>query len=127
MGRKSPFSVDLKLDVPTTVDGVLGGQATLEHMEATFPMLRKQQEVLKVLVEDQWEHHQKIRNRNKSRGQAFEIGDLVLVRVEVQTIKEKGPGKLRLKARGPFQVFVSNVGLSCELLLFNFNPFQHER
>ena len=73
-------------------------------MEAAFPLLRKQQEVLKALVEDRREHHRELQNSSKQGGTPFAVGDLVITRVEVQTDKKKGPGKLRLKARGPYRV-----------------------
>ena len=102
MGQEFPFPVDVRLD-PTPVVGTSAlGRASLEHMEAAFPLLRKQQEVLKALVEDRREHHRELQNSSKQGGTPFAVRDLVIARVEVQTDKKKGPGKLRLKARGPY-------------------------
>ena len=52
MGREFPFPVDVRLDPNPVVGTSAPGQASLEHMEAAFLLLRKQQEVLKALVED---------------------------------------------------------------------------
>ena len=55
-----------------------GGQATLKHMEAAFPLLHKQQKALRAMVEDSQKHHPDSENR------LFEVGDLVITHVEAK-------------------------------------------
>ena len=104
MGRKFPFPADVRLDSNPAVGASAPGQASLEYMEAAFPLLRKQQKVLKALVDDRREHHREMQNSTKQGGTSFAVRDLVITWVEVQTNKKKGPGKLQLKARGPCRV-----------------------
>ena len=56
------------------------------------------------MIKDWRKHHQNFKNSNKHPQKPFEVRDLVLVRVEVQTDEKRGPGKLKMRARGPHRV-----------------------
>ena len=84
MGHEFPFPIDVRLDSNPVVGASAPGQASLEYMEAAFPLLQKQQEVLKALVDDRREHHRELQNRTKQGGTLFVVRDMVITRVEVQ-------------------------------------------
>ena len=103
IGREFPLPIDIKLEKHTTADSSNDGERTAEHVHAAFPLLHKQRALLRILTEERREHHRALRNKEK-HPTVFAVGDLVLVRVQVQTSNDRGPGKLQLKARGPFRV-----------------------
>ena len=51
VGREFPFPIDLQDEVDPR-DALTHSQGTLQHVDATFPMLFKQQEILMLLNED---------------------------------------------------------------------------
>ncbi|CAJ1928911.1 unnamed protein product [Cylindrotheca closterium] len=55
------------------------GQNTLEHIETMFSLFWRQKELLKLLNEEQREHHRMLKNQTRTR-RKFEIGDIVMVR-----------------------------------------------
>ena len=56
--------------------------------EAAFPLLFKQREILKLLIQDRQDAHRKKINDGK-KPTAFDVGDLVMVRVEVKTSDDR--------------------------------------
>ena len=103
IGREFPFMLDVNLESVTTPTGNEWSEWTLEHIDAMFPLLLKQRELLHLLTEDRRRFHREL--LNKSRKQAtFEAGDLAIVRVQVQSKKQHGPAKIQMKARGPYRI-----------------------
>jgi hypothetical protein len=103
VGREFPFPIDFEREPIIPRKHAAEGQQTLEHIQGTFPLLRQQQQVLKVLVEDRREHHRQLKNEGRNM-KTFAPGDLVIVKKQVQTSQERGPAKAKMKARGPYRV-----------------------
>ncbi|CAJ1952165.1 unnamed protein product [Cylindrotheca closterium] len=81
----------------------LPGQNTLEHIETMFPLFWRQKELLKLLNEEQREHHRMLKNQTRTR-RKFDIGDIVMVRKQVQSNASAGiPAKLVLRTKGPYR------------------------
>ena len=94
------------LDVAEPVERVVGspGEATLQHIETTFPLWFKQKELLKMLTADRRERHLALANKDKTRRE-FNPGDLVVIRRQVKSNAAMGrPAKLQVKARGIYRV-----------------------
>ena len=94
------------LDVAEPVPRIIGnpGEATLQHIETTFPLWFQQKELLKYLTEDRRARHTALANKNRSKREFFP-GDLVVVRRQVTSDASTGrPAKLRVRARGPYRV-----------------------
>jgi hypothetical protein len=108
MGRDFPFPLEVRLNRPVPrVNNSNQGELVSEHVDAVFPLLAKQRELLKILVQERREHHRNLRNEGRAnplKPTMFEVGDLVLVRKQVTTTAKKGPAKLQLQARGPYRV-----------------------
>ncbi|CAJ1931163.1 unnamed protein product [Cylindrotheca closterium] len=69
------------------------GQNTIEHIKTMFPLFWREKELLKLIREEQREY------------QKFEIGDIVMVRKQVQSNASAGiPAKLVLQTKGPCRV-----------------------
>ena len=108
LGREFPFPLETRLNRPVSrVNNSNQGELVSEHVDAVFPLLAKQRELLKILVQERREHHRNLRNEGRSsplNPTSFDVGDLVLVRKQVTTTTKKGPAKLQLQARGPYRV-----------------------
>jgi hypothetical protein len=104
IGREFPFPIDTSLESHEFSDTSNDGERTSEYVDGAFPLLMKQREVLKTLIEDRREHHRDLRNKNAAGSTIFAVGDLVLVRVKVKSDAKVGPAKMRIRARGPYRV-----------------------
>ena len=103
IGREFPFPIDFEHEPIIPRDHAAQGQQTLEHIDSAFPLWRKQQEILKLLIDERREHHRKLKNEGRSM-KTFAPGDLVIIKKQVQTTQENGPAKARMHARGPYRV-----------------------
>ena len=103
MGREFPFPINFEHEPIIARDHQAQGQQAIEHVNSAFPLWRKQQEVLKLLIEDRREHHRNLKNDGRNM-KAFAPGDLVIIKKQVQTTQENGPAKARMHARGPYRV-----------------------
>jgi hypothetical protein len=89
------------------------GEATSQHVETMFPLWFRQKELLKSLNEERRTHHREMANQNKTQ-RTFQPEDLALVRKQVTTNATEGkPGKLTLKARGPYRILEEAGKNSC--------------
>ena len=103
-GREFPFPVEIAAEATTPTNSNSSGHEVLKYVEGAFPLLFKQQEVLRILNEDRRQHHRDLKNKLLAGSHNFEVGDLCIVQVQQQSDQEKGPAKLRIKARGPYRV-----------------------
>ena len=103
IGREFPFTLDVNLEEVTTPANNEWAEWTLDHIDAMFPLLLKQRELLHLLTEDRREFHRETVNKNR-KSPTFEVGDLALVRVQVKSQKKHGPAKIQMKARGPYRI-----------------------
>ena len=103
IGREFLFPIDFEREPIVPRDNTAQGQQTIEHVDSAFPLWRRQQEILKTLVDDRREHHRQLKNDGRTM-KTFAPGDLVLVKKQTQTTDEKGPAKARMQARGPYRV-----------------------
>ena len=97
IGREFPFPIELREDAPIQSVSQNTTEVVLERTEAFLPLLCKQQDIFKALLEDQRKHHRKLVNKNCTE-QKFEVDDLVVVKVQVQSNKDRGPAKLQVSA-----------------------------
>ena len=99
IGREFPFLVELNLEKTPAIPGENTAELVMEHIDSSFPLLRHQQELLQILIDDRRQHHRKLRDdKLKAKPPNFEVGDLVFVRVQVQSLAAKGTAKLQMKA-----------------------------
>ena len=104
IGRHFPFPIDASTqEHPPITDNVNQGEMTEMFIESHMPLLKKQREIFNILVQDRREYHRTLQNRGRKQ-KTFAVGDLVSVRVEVQTSDRHGPGKSQLQVRGPYRV-----------------------
>ena len=103
IGREFPFPIDIEPEPITQRDNQNTGGQTLTHVDATFPLFKKQREISRQLNEDRRVHHRELKNQGRKM-QAFAPGDLVIVRKQMTTTEAQGPAKTRLKARGPYRI-----------------------
>jgi len=104
LGRSFPFPIDLATMPPPFRVPNTKGQDALDHVDATIPLLRRQQELLVLLNRQRRLRHRELRN-NKITPRVFEPGDLVIVRKQVQSKAAEGiSAKLRFRAKGPYRV-----------------------
>ena len=103
IGREFPFPIDYEREAIIPRDHQAQGQQTLEHIDSTFPLWRRQQAIIKILIEDRREYHRQLKNEGRNM-KTFAPGDLVVVKKQVQTTQEKGPAKARMQARGPYRI-----------------------
>jgi hypothetical protein len=103
LGREFPFPIDTSVTTRQENDNTNYGELTIAHVEGAFPLLFRQRELLKILIRDRREYHRSLRNKDK-HPKTFAVGDLVLIRKQVQTSIKKGPQKLQMSARGPYRV-----------------------
>ena len=101
IGQEFPFLVDMSSDM-TLQEALAEGQEALDHCNSASPLLYKQRQLLKILNEARWLHHRELRNAGVNQWK-FEIGDLVIVRKQVQSDAAAGvAAKLLFKAKGPY-------------------------
>ena len=94
------------LDVAEQVPRIIGspGEASLQHIETTFPLWFQQKELLKMITEDRRARHTDWANKHRKK-RVFSPGDLVVVRRQVQSDASTGrAAKLHVWARGPYRV-----------------------
>ena len=103
MGREFPFPIDFEHEPITPRDHEAQAHQTLEHIDSAFPLWRRQQEILKTLVDERRDHHRNLKNQGRNM-KTFAPGDLVVIKKQVQTTQERGPAKARMHARGPYRV-----------------------
>ena len=103
IGREFPFPIDFEREPIIPRAHGAEGQQTIDHVESTFPLLRQQQQLLKILVDERREHHRNLKNASRNM-KTFAPGDLVIIKKQVQTRQETGPAKARIKARGPYRI-----------------------
>ena len=102
IGRDFPFPIDVENNAIVPRQHTFQGDQVLEHLSVAFPLLQKQRTLLNILTQERRERHRELKDAAKTT-KAFAIGDLVLVRKQVQT-KDKAPAKLRIRARGPYRI-----------------------
>ena len=103
IGREFALPIDTHLSTDQLPRADNFGELSTAHIEAGFPLLFKQQQLLKILTEERRAYHRALRNKNKTNP-TFNVGDLVIVRKQSPTTEAHGPGKLRFEARGPFRI-----------------------
>jgi hypothetical protein len=100
--RTFHFPLDVKEQLPRIIGNP--GERALQHVETMFPLWFQQKELLQVLVQERRLRHTELANRNKKCREFFP-GDIVVVRRQIKSDASTGrPAKLRIKARGPYQV-----------------------
>lgn len=104
IAREFPFPVEIAATTQKAAYSGSNGHYVVEHIDGAFPLLFQQRELLRILVEERREHHRSLRNNHITGQTKFQAGDLCIVRVQVQASDEKGPGKLQVRARGPYRV-----------------------
>ena len=103
IGQEFPFPVDLS-STTALQETLTEGQEALDHCNSALPLLYKQHQLLKILNEMRWQHHQELKNAGVNQ-QKFEIGDLVIVWKQIKLDAAAGvAAKLLFKAKGPYQV-----------------------
>ena len=82
-----------------------GQNTPMEHIETMFPLFWRQKELLKILNDKRREHHRMLKNQSRTR-RKFNIGDIVMVRKQVQSNASAGiPAKLVLRTtKGPYRI-----------------------
>ena len=79
-------------------------QEVIDKIETMFPLWWNQKELLKSLIKERRAHHLQLKNKHRTQ-RTFEIGDLIMVRKQVQSNALEGiPAKLVLKTKGPYRV-----------------------
>jgi len=102
IGHEFPYPIDLTHATPR--DGAAEGQNALDYCDAASPLLYKQHKLLGILNDCRRERHQELRNEGKTQRE-FDIGDLVIVRRQVQSRATDGvSAKLTFRAKGPYRV-----------------------
>ena len=97
IGREFPFPIEIQEDAPVEALASNTTEVVLERTEAFLPLLRKQQDIFRILSQDQRDHHRDLVNKNCKEWK-FDVGDLVVVKVQVQSNKDHGPAKLQVSA-----------------------------
>ena len=103
VGREFLFPIDVSdSDVVPKRLRTSTGDASLQHIESSFPLLFQQRELLTVLNAERRRAHVELKNEGRKTKQ-FAPGDIVQVRKQVNT-KDGIPAKQVMKARGPYRV-----------------------
>ena len=120
IAREFPFMLDINLEAVTTPTNNEWSEWTLEHIDAMFPLLLKQRELLHLLTEDRREFHRQLKNKTRKQP-PLAVGDLAIARVQVKSQDKLGPAKLQMKARGPYRILeqVSPTTYRIQRLPFN--------
>lgn len=103
VGREFKFPLDIALhDAPTPVDGsVFAVHAFLRLGQENSQFAQK---ILQLLTEERRTYHRERANETRNQ-QLFQLGDLVMVRVAVQSQAAKNRvAKLTYRLRGPYEV-----------------------
>jgi hypothetical protein len=103
LGRAFPFPIDLATDTrPRRIPDE--GQDALDHADASFPLLRRQQELLAICNQERRRRHRELRN-DTATPRTFQPGDLVVIRKQVHSKTADGiSAKLMFRAKGPYRV-----------------------
>ena len=99
--RTFKFPLDTHLDGETSRIPQEGEDA-LAHIETMFPLWFQQKKLLQVINDERRARHREMANSTRKH-RKFQPGDLVIVRKQVAA-KEGQPGKLTLRAKGPYRV-----------------------
>ena len=102
IGRKFPFPIDVEKQAVVPRLHSSSAAQVIDHMDAAFPLLMKQRQLLKILTEDRREHHRLLKNCAKNMKE-YSPGDLVVIRKQVTSAVD-APAKLMIRARGPYRV-----------------------
>jgi ribosomal protein L21E len=103
-GRVFPFPLQIDEDNnPVRVPPGQGEEA-LAHLETNFPLWARQSTMLQILVAERRERHRDLANQGRTV-RKFNVGDLVIIRKQVQSSLEKGiPAKQKFKWKGIYKV-----------------------
>jgi hypothetical protein len=114
------FPIDLKQPA-TGYQGTNSSQEALWHVEAVFPLLRLQQEVLTILNKDRREKHRALKNETRKE-KNFQVGDIVIVKKQKKSVAGELSAKLVFKAKGPYRILEKEAegnGYKIQLIPFN--------
>lgn len=103
VGREFLFPIDISDTsvVPARLR-TSTGDASLQHVEASFPLLLQQRELLSVLNAERRRAHVELKNEGR-KTKTFAPGDIVQVQKQVQT-RDGVPAKQMMRTRGPYRV-----------------------
>ena len=103
-GRVFPFPIQVTEEAnPVRIPQGQGEQA-IAHLETNFPLWAKQSTLLQILIAERRERHRELANSGKVP-RTFNIGDLVIVRKQLQSDADKGaPAKQRFRWKGIYKV-----------------------
>jgi ribosomal protein L21E len=103
-GRVFPFPLQIdEDDNPARIPPGQGEEA-LAHLETNFPLWARQSMMLQILVAERRERHRDLANQGRTV-RKFNVGDLVIIRKQVQSSAEKGmPAKQQFKWKGIYRV-----------------------
>lgn len=91
-------------------------EQAVEHIQTAFPLWFQQLEILKAINADRRKEHRDRKNATR-KGIQFEVGDIVMVRKQIQSNAAEGrPAKLALAQRGPYRVIGTEGNGSYKLL-----------
>jgi hypothetical protein len=111
--REFPFPIDLGPAVPH--DGIAKGQSALDHIEASLPLLYSPRQLFNLLTEEQRLYHAELKN-SAIKQCTFDIGDIVIVRRQVQSSKKRGiSAKLVFRNFGPYHVVQQVLPNLCKI------------
>jgi hypothetical protein len=103
-GRVFPFPIQVaEEDNPLRIPQGQG-EAALSFIETNFPLWAKQSTMLQILIAERREKHRDLANKGRSV-RKFNIGDLVIIRKQVQSDGERGiPAKQKFRWKGIYRV-----------------------
>ena len=103
-GRVFPFPIQVSEEENPARIPQGQGENALAFVETNFPLWAKQTTMLQILVAERREKHREMANAGRTQRQ-FQIGDLVIVRKQVQSDAERGiPAKQKFKWKGMYRV-----------------------
>ena len=100
-GREFPFPIDLPDSNTAPREHVCKGDQVISHVDAVFPLLRQQQQLLSVLNADRKDCHLSLKNKGRTQTKCSP-GDLAVVKKQANT-RDGVPQKLMLHAKGPYR------------------------
>ena len=65
IGKEIPFPIDIEPNTLSVANDE--GQAALDHIEATFPLIKRQRELLHILNEQRRARHRELKNKGKTQ------------------------------------------------------------
>ena len=103
-GRVFPFPLQItEENNPVRIPPGQGEEA-VAFVETNFPLWAKQSVMLQILIAERRERHRELANRGR-KTRVFNVGDLVIVRKQVQSSADKGiPAKQKFKWKGIYRV-----------------------